>query len=64
MDNMFDCAGVFFDQYFAKEENIDEIWDDYNLDWDETEFNKEKLFYKVTRENIGLSMEANALLGE
>lgn len=64
MDNMFDCAGVFFDQYFAKEENVDEIWDDYNLDWEETEFGKAQLFFKTTRENIGLSMEADALLNE
>lgn len=66
MDNMFDSAGVFFDQYFSAEENNDSdvIWDDYVLDWEESEFSGEKLFYKVTRENIGLTMEANALLGE
>lgn len=63
LDTMFDSAGVFFDQYFATEENIDEIWDDYVLDWEETEFGKEKLFYKVTRENVGLSMQADLLLG-
>lgn len=66
MDNMFDSAGVFFDQYFSAEENNDSdaIWDDYVLDWEESEFSGEKLFYKVTRENISLTMEANALLGE
>ena len=66
MDNMFDSAGVFFDQYFSAEENNDSdvIWDDYVLDWEESEFSGEKLFYKVTRESISLTMEANALLGE
>lgn len=66
MDNMFDSAGVFFDQYFSAEENndSDDIWDDYVLDWEESEFSGEKLFYKVTRESISLTMEANALLGE
>ncbi len=64
MDRMFDSAGVFFDQYFAHEDTEDEIWDEYILDWDEAEFGNEKLFYKVTRENIGLSMQADMLLGE
>jgi hypothetical protein len=64
MDNMFDSAGVFFDSYFSKDENSDEIWDDYVLDWEETEFGNEKIFYKVTRENVGLSMQADLLLGE
>lgn len=63
MDNMFDSAGIFFDTYFATEENIDEIWDDYVLDWSESEFGKSKIFYKITRENVGLSMEADRLLG-
>jgi hypothetical protein len=64
INDMFDSVGVFFDSYFAKEENSDEIWDDYILDWEESEFNKQKFFYKVTRENIGLSIEADLLLGE
>ena len=65
MDTMFDSAGVFFDTYFAHlENNEEEIWDDYVLDWDETEFSNQKIFYKVTRENVGLSMQADLLLGE
>lgn len=64
IDSMFDSAGVFFDSYFAKEENQDEIWDDYVLDWEEAEFSSNKIFYKVTRENVALTMEANLLLGE
>ena len=64
MDTMFDSAGVFFDSFFAQDEDSEEIWDEYVLDWEETEFGKEKLFYKVTRENVGLSMQADLLLGE
>ena len=64
MDNMFDSAGVFFDSYFAKDEDSEEIWDEYVLDWEETEFGKATIYYKVTRENVGLSMQADALLGE
>lgn len=64
MDKMFDAAGVFFDQYFAHEDTEDEIWDEFILDWDEAEFGNEKFFYRVTRENIGLTMQADLLLGE
>lgn len=64
IDQMFDAAGVFFDQFFAHEDTEDEIWDEYILDWDEAEFGKEKFFYRVTRENVGLSMQADLLLGE
>lgn len=64
MDTMFDSAGVFFDSYFAAEENEDEIWDDYVLDWQDAEFGSDKIFYKVTRENVMLTMEADLLLGD
>ena len=63
MDTMFDSAGVFFDSYFAAEESEDEIWDDYVLDWQDAEFGSDKIFYKVTRENVMLTMEADLLLG-
>jgi hypothetical protein len=64
MDTMFDSAGVFFDSYFASEESEDEIWDDYVLDWQDAEFGSDKIFYKVTRENVMLTMEANLILGD
>ena len=63
MDTMFDSAGVFFDSYFATEENEDEIWDDYVLYWKDDEFGRDKILYKVTRENVMLTMEANLILG-
>lgn len=64
INDMFDSVGIFFDAYFAKDESADEIWDDYVLDWEETEFNGQNFFYKVTRENIALSIEADLLLGK
>lgn len=64
MDTMFDSAGIFFDSYFAAEENEDEIWDDYVLDWQDAEFGSDKIFYMVTRENVMLTMEANLILGD
>lgn len=64
LNDLFDFVGVFFDSYFAKEESSDEIWDEYILNWEETEFNGQSFFCKITRENIGLSIEADLLLGE
>lgn len=63
-DDMFDFVGVFLDNFFATEESDDEIFEDFVLDWEETEFNNKKFFFKVTRENIALTMAADALLGE
>lgn len=64
-DDMFDFAGVFLDEYFAKTEHSDEdeIFEEFVLDWDEVEFNKKNFFVKVSRENIALTMAADALLG-
>ena len=67
MDNMVDAAGVFFDDYFSKVDALrseEEIFEDYVLDWDEAEFSDHKIFYKISRENIGLTIQANILLGE
>jgi len=69
MDIMFDSAGVFFDTYFANldkngDNDGEEIWEDYVFEWEETEFSNQKLFYKITRENVALSMQADLLLGK
>ncbi len=59
MNNLFDAVGVFFDSYFS---NNAEIWDDFVYEWQETDFSKQQIFYKVTRENIALSLEAESIL--
>jgi hypothetical protein len=63
INDMFDSVGIFFDSYFSQADTQDEIWDEYVLDWDETKFGQLAFFYKVTRENIGLTMQADLLLG-
>ena len=63
MDNLFDAVGVFFDSYFGSKGNDDsEIWDEFIYEWQEADFAKQKIFYKVTRENIALSLEAESIL--
>lgn len=64
VNTLFDSAGMFFDNYFANEKSEDEVFEDFILDWQDGEFNNTNLFYKVTRENIALTMQADLLLGE
>lgn len=64
MNNMFDFIGIFFDHYFGQSLDQDNIFEDYIWEWEEEEFGGVKLFFKITRENIGLTLEANKLLGD
>ena len=59
MDNMFDSAGIFFDQYFSAEENNDnEFRDVEEIENLETSlFNKLKKVTSNTSQNIHLSIE-------
>lgn len=57
--NFIDVIGIFFDQIFAADE-----WNDFEPAWQEVDYKGENYFYKLSRENIRLSLEANKLLGE
>jgi len=58
--NFIDLAGLFFDEVLSKgEEAID-----FEPTWQEVKHNNETYFYKLTRENIALSLKANELLGD
>jgi len=64
LDALCDTVGVFFDHYFGSESSNDEIFDEYIHEWSEEEISGYKIFYKINRENIALSIEASKLLGE
>lgn len=65
MDNLFDAVGVFYDSYFgSKGDDDSEIWDEFIYEWQEADFSKQQIFYKVTRENIALSLEAESILSK
>jgi hypothetical protein len=65
MNNMFDAVGVFFDSFFGSRGNNEaEIWDEFIYEWQESEFAKQQFYYKVTRENIALSLEAESILNK
>jgi len=54
-----DSVGVFLDQYFSEDE-----WS-YFIDlWTEADLKGLHFYYKIVRENVGLTLEADRLLGE
>lgn len=58
LQTMLDIAELFFEEYFNTNN-----WSDYHDRWLETEKGGESFLYKITRENVYLSLEANKLLG-
>ncbi|MBL7665270.1 MAG: hypothetical protein JNM93_09060 [Bacteriovoracaceae bacterium] len=59
LDVLVDLAGAFFDEYFSNKD-----WDDFEPNWQETKHKKDVIYYKVTRENVALSLEAENILKE
>ena len=59
VDNLVDSVGIFFDSYFE-----DPNWNDFFSKWEETEFKGIKIYYKISRENVGLTLLADQILEE
>lgn len=57
--NFIELAGLFFDEIFS-----DEDWNSFESNWQEVSHKNQNYFYKITRENINATIEANKLLGE
>ncbi len=57
--DFIDLIGLFFDEIFANTE-----WDNFEPAWQEVSHKNQNYWYKITRENINASLEANKLLGE
>jgi hypothetical protein len=57
--NYVELTGLFFDEIFASEE-----WNEFEPQWQEVTHNHQTYFFKISRENINLTIEANRLLGE
>ncbi len=56
--NYIDIVGLFFDEIFS-----DEDWNDFEPTWQEVTHKNNNYFYKITRENVALTLEADKLLG-
>ncbi len=59
LDSLVDSIGGFFDTYFSTPE-----WMDYKDSWEEEEFKGQKIYYKINRENVGLTIMADQLLNQ
>lgn len=57
LDSLVNLGGHIFDDIFSVEN-----WGDFHPNWTENEFNTNKFFYKITRENIGLTLQAEEIL--
>ncbi len=57
--NFIDLAGLFYDEIFSDEE-----WNSFESIWQEVSHKGQTYFYKITRENINATLEANKLLGD
>ncbi len=59
-NSLLDNIAIFFDQFFQNTNN--EEFDEYVHEWQEEVVNRQTFYYKITRENIGLTLEAERLL--
>jgi hypothetical protein len=57
LKNLVDLVGEIFDDIFANED-----WSDYSLNWTENTYKGSDFFYKITRENISLTLQAEQFL--
>lgn len=57
LKDLVDLSGHIFDDIFSKEN-----WNEYVPHWTENKFNSSVFHYKITRENISLSLQAEELL--
>lgn len=59
MNTLVDSIGVFFDEYFQNKD-----WNDFTFDWVEATLDGVAFYFKTSKENVGLTMKANELLGD
>jgi len=57
--NFIDVVGIFFDEIFAADE-----WNEFEPNWQEVNYKQENYLFKLSRENVNLTLEANKLLGD
>lgn len=57
--NFVDLSGLFFDEIFSSDD-----WNEFEPQWQEVTHKNETYFFKISRENINLTIEANRLLGD
>jgi len=61
--DFIDLAGLFYDDIFSKEDWNDDEVSMFEPNWQEVSHKNQNYFYKLSRENINLTLEADRLLG-
>lgn len=59
LNDLINFTGVVLDSVFAAED-----WNEYVLTWTENNYKDSNFFYKITRENLSLTIQAEALLNK
>lgn len=57
LKDLIDLFGLIFDDIFSTAD-----WADYNSNWTENKFKGSQFYYKITRENISLTLQAEEIL--
>jgi hypothetical protein len=57
LKNLVDLTGEIFDDVFSVED-----WSDYTTTWNSNKYKGFEFFYKITRENVSLSIQAEEFL--
>ena len=57
LKSLVDLMGLIFDDVFTKPD-----WSEYNANWTENKFKGNNFFYKITRENVSLTLQAEEIL--
>lgn len=57
LDSTVALTSLIFDDIFSKED-----WNEYVHNWTENDVDNQKLFYKITRENFSLTLQAEEIL--
>lgn len=59
INTIVDYIGIFLDEFFQVDS-----WEDYFQRWESEDFKGQKLHYRITRENVILSLKAEELLNQ
>lgn len=61
---LVDSIGFFFENFFASLTSPDQDETIYSSDWEQSKVKNKEFHYKITRENVGISLAADALLAD
>lgn len=59
LEDLVDYVGLVFDDIFGQDD-----WSEYNANWTENGYKGHEFAYKITRENISLTLQAEEILNK